>query len=83
MDGSMATRRRRVVEAAKGLPALPGDGESRDQQVKIRLSASEVEKLKSLRPDLTPAGIVALVIDDVLEGLYRPKWAASQAEQVE
>jgi hypothetical protein len=82
MDGSMTTRRRRVVEAAKGLPPLPGDNEKRDQQVKIRLSPSEIEKLKLLRPDLTPAGIVALVVDDVLAGLYRPTWAASQPEQI-
>lgn len=75
----MTTRRRRVVEAAQGLPPLPGD-EKRDQQVKIRLSVSEVDRLKAMRPDLTPAGIVALVVDDVLAGRYRPAWTISDAE---
>ncbi|MEV7629397.1 hypothetical protein [Actinoplanes sp. NPDC089786] len=69
-------RRRRVVEAAQGLPPIPGDGQKRDQQVKIRLSVSEVERLKALRPDLTTAGVVALIVDDVLAGRHRPGWAA-------
>ncbi len=70
-----------MVEAAQGLPPLPGDNEIRDQQVKIRLSAGEVEKLRKLRPDLTTAGIVALLVDDVLAGRSRPTWAAvSDAE---
>ena len=51
----MTTRRRRVVEAAKGLPPLPGDAEKRDQQVKIRLSVMEVEKLKALLADAEAA----------------------------
>jgi hypothetical protein len=75
----MTARRRRVVEVAQGLPALPGEAK-RDQQVKIRLSEGEVEQLKALRPDLTPAGIVALLVDDVLAGRHRPPWAASSAE---
>ncbi len=73
-------RRRRVVEAVQGLPPLPGDNEKRDQQVKIRLSISEVDRLKKLRPDLTPAGVVALIVDDVLAGRHSPTWAASDAE---
>ncbi|MET8525804.1 hypothetical protein [Micromonospora sp. NPDC005172] len=72
-------RRRRVVEAAQGLPALPGE-EKRDQQVKIRLTASEVEKLVSLRPDLTAAGIVALLVDDVLSGRTVPQWTAGSSD---
>jgi hypothetical protein len=75
----MTTRRRRVVEAAQGLPALPSE-EKRDQQVKIRLSESEVDRLRVMRPDLTPAGIVALLVDDVLSGRHRPPWAASDTE---
>ena len=70
-------RRRRVVEAAQGLPPLPGDNEKRDQQVKIRLSVGEVERLNMLRPDLTTAGIVALLVDDVLSGRHHPAWGAS------
>lgn len=62
------------------MPPLPGDDEKRDQQVKIRLSATEVEKLRALRPDLSPAGIVALVVDDVLAGRYRPSWTVSDTE---
>jgi hypothetical protein len=68
--------RRRVVEAVQGLPPLPHD-ERRDQQLKIRLSRSEVEKLIELRPDLTASGIVALVVDDLLAGRYRPTWSTS------
>lgn len=72
-------RRRRVVEVAQGLPALPGE-EKRDQQVKIRLNRSEVEKLVSLRPDLTAAGIVALLVDDVLCGRIVPQWTARSSD---
>ncbi|MDG4799280.1 MULTISPECIES: hypothetical protein [Micromonospora] len=68
-------RRRRVVEAAQGLPPIPND-EKRDQQVKIRLTRSEVEQLIAMRPDLTPSGIVAVIVDDVLSGRYTPVWAA-------
>jgi hypothetical protein len=57
------------------LPPLPVR-EKRDQQVKIRLTPGEVEALLALRPDLTAAGVVALVIDDVLAGRYEPAWAA-------
>jgi hypothetical protein len=63
-----------VVEAAQGLPPLPHD-ERRDQQLKIRLARSEVEKLIALRPDLTASGIVSLVVDDLLAGRYRPTWS--------
>lgn len=73
-------RRRRVVEVAQGLPALPGD-EKRDQQIKIRLTASEVEKLVSLRPDLTAAGIVALLVDDVLSGRVVPHWTIRSSDR--
>lgn len=72
-------RRRRVVEAAQGLPALPGE-EKRDQQIKIRLSRSEVDKLVRIRPDLTAAGIVALLVDDVLSGRHTPQWAAPSGD---
>ncbi|WP_328381472.1 hypothetical protein OHQ88_32995 [Micromonospora zamorensis] len=72
-------RRRRVVEVAQGLPALPGD-EKRDQQIKIRLTPSEVEKLVNLRPDLTAAGIVALLVDDVLSGRLIPTWTVSSSD---
>ncbi|MFI7332844.1 hypothetical protein [Micromonospora aurantiaca (nom. illeg.)] len=72
-------RRRRVVEAAQGLPALPGE-EKRDQQVKIRLSRSEVDKLVSMRPDLTAAGIVALLVDDVLSGRHFPQWTVKSGD---
>ena len=72
-------RRRRVVEAAQGLPALPGE-EKRDQQVKIRLTRSEVDRLVRVRPDLTAAGIVALLVDDVLSGRHVPQWAAASSD---
>ncbi|KAB1943435.1 hypothetical protein F8271_10110 [Micromonospora sp. ALFpr18c] len=78
----MAMRRRRVVEAAQGLPALP-DEERRDQQVKVRLSRTEAERLRAMRPDLTVSGIAALVIDDVLAGRYVPAWAAPSGDAVE
>ncbi|RKN42093.1 hypothetical protein D7223_23430 [Micromonospora endolithica] len=68
-----------MVEAAQGLPALPGE-EKRDQQVKIRLTASEVEKLVGLRPDLTAAGIVALLVDDVLSGRTVPEWTVGSCD---
>jgi hypothetical protein len=67
-------RRQRPVD--EELPPLPRQ-ERRDQQVKIRLTATEVEKLIALRPDLTASGVVALVIADVLEGRYRPDWSAA------
>lgn len=68
--------RRRV--AADNLPPLP-EREKRDQQAKIRLTKSEVETLSELRPDLTPSGILALLVDDVLSGRYRPQWAAPES----
>ena len=63
-------RRRRADPA---LPPLP-EREKRDQQVKIRLTASEVDQLAQLRPDLAVSGIVALLVDDVLAGRHRPQW---------
>jgi len=47
--------------------------------VKIRLTASEIDKLLALRPDLTPSGIVALLVADVLDGRCRPDWATKAA----
>ena len=67
-------RRRRADPA---LPPLP-EREKRDQQVKIRLTASEVDQLAQLRPDLAVSGIVALLVDDVLAGRHRPHWAVSE-----
>jgi hypothetical protein len=67
-------RRRR---ADPDLPPLP-EREKRDQQVKIRLTASEVDQLAQLRPDLAVSGIVALLVDDVLAGRHRPPWAAAE-----
>jgi len=66
------TRRR---SANPALPPLP-ERERRDQQVKIRLTATEVAQLSRLRPDLAPSAIVALVVNDVLAGRYHPNWAA-------
>ncbi|RQX16524.1 hypothetical protein DDE19_14800 [Micromonospora ureilytica] len=64
---------------AENLPPLPLPlREKRDQQVKIRLTPSEIERLAVMRPDLTPSGIVALLVDDVLAGRYRPGWAVPQ-----
>ncbi|WP_213456583.1 hypothetical protein [Rhizomonospora bruguierae] len=65
--------RRRAADPA--LPPLP-ERERRDQQVKIRLTATEIGQLSRLRPDLAPSGIVALIVEDVLAGRYRPNWAA-------
>lgn len=65
--------RRRAADPA--FPPLP-ERERRDQQVKIRLTATEVAQLSRLRPDLAPSAIVALIVDDVLAGRYRPHWAA-------
>jgi len=67
-------RRRR---ADPDLPPLP-EREKRDQQVKIRLTASEVQQLAQLRPDLAVSGIVALLVDDVLAGRHRPPWAVAE-----
>ncbi|MCX4390006.1 hypothetical protein OG777_24180 [Micromonospora peucetia] len=61
---------------AENLPPLPVR-EKRDQQVKIRLTPSEMERLVVMRPDLTPSGILALLVDDVLAGRYRPAWATA------
>jgi hypothetical protein len=68
-------RRRR---ADPDLPPLP-QREKRDQQVKIRLTASEVHQLAQLRPDLAVSGIVALLVDDVLAGRHRPPWAVAKS----
>ncbi|MEV0809808.1 hypothetical protein [Micromonospora sp. NPDC050200] len=65
---------------AENLPPLPAR-EKRDQQVKIRLTPSEMERLAVMRPDLTPSGIVALLVDDVLAGRYRPAWAAAAPDE--
>ncbi|WP_435233849.1 hypothetical protein [Micromonospora aurantiaca (nom. illeg.)] len=62
---------------AENLPPLPAR-ERRDQQVKIRLTPSELERLAAMRPDLTPSGILALLVDDVLAGRYRPGWAVPE-----
>ncbi|MFD6613131.1 hypothetical protein ACFWD1_30125 [Micromonospora chalcea] len=68
---------------AENLPPLP-TRERRDQQVKIRLTPSEVERLTAMRPDLTPSGVLALLVDDVLAGRYRPGWAVpEETEQVD
>lgn len=64
---------------ADDLPPLPAR-ERRDQQVKIRLTPSEMERLGQLRPDLTPSGIVALLVDDVVTGRHRPAWAAAASD---
>jgi hypothetical protein len=66
--------RRRSVDA--DLPPLPAR-EKRNQQVKIRLTPSEVDQLVALRPDLTVSAIVALLVDDVLAERHRPAWAAA------
>lgn len=64
---------------ADNLPPLP-EREKRDRQVKIRLTPSEVDKLGELRPDLGLPKIVALLVDDVLSGRYRPAWAAATSD---
>ena len=66
--------RRRVTDP--DLPPLP-QRERRDQQVKIRLTDTEVRQLGCLRPDLTPSAIVALLVDDVIAGRHRPPWAVA------
>lgn len=60
--------------ADPNLPPLPAR-EKRDQQVKIRLTESEVRQLGQLRPDIGVSGIVSLLVDDVLAGRHRPAWA--------
>jgi hypothetical protein len=69
--------RRRAADPA--LPPLP-ERERRNQQVKIRLTASEVAQLSRLRPDLAPSAIVALIVDDVLAGRHHLPWAAPAEE---
>jgi hypothetical protein len=71
--------RRRVGEIGD-LPPLP-EREKRDQQVKIRLTPSEVGQLGALRPDLAPSAIVGLLVDDVIAGRYRPSWAVPADDQ--
>ncbi|MET8253358.1 hypothetical protein [Micromonospora sp. NPDC005197] len=65
---------------AENLPPLP-TREKRDQQVKIRLTPTELERLTAMRPDLTPSGILALLVDDVLAGRYWPTWAAAAPDE--
>ncbi|MGH3734403.1 MAG: hypothetical protein ACRDT6_02070 [Micromonosporaceae bacterium] len=50
--------------------------------MKVRLTPSELAQLQSLRPDLTPAGVVGFLLDDVLTGRYRPEWAAPDQGKV-
>ncbi len=64
----------RRAAADPNLPPLPVR-EKRNQQVKIRLTESEVRQLEQLRPDLAVSGIVSLLVDDVLAGRHRPAWA--------
>jgi hypothetical protein len=71
--------RRRTFEAGN-LPPLP-EREKRDQQVKIRLTPSELKQLGALRPDLTASAIVGLLVDDVVAGRHRPSWAAPAGEE--
>lgn len=59
------------------LPPLPSGYESRTEQVKIRTSVREKSRLQRMRPDLTPATIVSLLVDDVLAGRYLPPWAVA------
>lgn len=68
-------QRRRHTDSARELPPLPpGSEDKRDRQVKIRLSEREAKALEDRRPDLTVAGIVSLLVDDVLEGRHNPSW---------
>lgn len=63
------------AEDMQELPPKPRVREERrDRQVKIRLSGREVKILEKRRPDLKAAGIVSLLIDDVLEGRHNPSW---------
>lgn len=71
--------RRRMGEVVD-LPPLP-EREKRDQQVKIRLTPSELERLGAVRPDLSPSAIVGLLVDDVLAGRHRPSWAVPADDQ--
>jgi hypothetical protein len=59
------------------LPPLPSERTRRTEQVKIRLSPDEVASLEKLRPDRSAAGILSLLVEDVLAGNYRPQWALS------
>jgi hypothetical protein len=65
------TRRR----SDPSLPPLPSRFESRTEQVKIRVSVREKDQLQRMRPDLTTAAIVSLLVDDVLTGRYQPPWS--------
>jgi hypothetical protein len=69
--------RRRAADP--DLPPLPAR-EKRVQQVKIRLTDTELRQLIQLRPDLAPSAIVALLVDDVLAGRHRPHWATPADE---
>ncbi len=55
------------------LPPVP-ERPRRATQVKIRLTEDEVADLERLRPDRAAPGVVALIVDDVLAGRYRPAW---------
>jgi hypothetical protein len=71
---------RRHATETGDLPPLP-EREKRDQQVKIRLTPSELKQLGTLRPDLAASAIVGLLVDDVLAGRHRPSWAAPASEE--
>jgi hypothetical protein len=74
--------RRQNADVARNLPVLPDEAtRRRDQQIKIRLTSVELAELQTLRPDLTPSGIVSLLVDEVLQGRYRPDWAAPASAQ--
>jgi hypothetical protein len=64
--------RRRTSD--QNLPPLPDERPRRTEQVKIRLSPEQVADLEALRPDRKAPGVVALIVDDVLSGRYRPAW---------
>jgi hypothetical protein len=71
--------RRRTGETGD-LPPLP-EREKRDQQVKIRLTPSELDRLGALRPDLAASAIVGLLVDDVVAGRHRPSWAVPAGDE--
>lgn len=68
-------QRRRDTDGERELPPLPpGSEDKRHRQVKIRLSEREAKTLEARRPDLKVTGIIALLVDDVLEGRHNPSW---------
>jgi hypothetical protein len=70
---------RRRVGADPSMPPL-SQTEKRDRQVKVRLTPTELARLQRLRPDLTPSGILGVLVDDVLTGRYRPEWVVPSNE---